>query len=257
MRTNVYITKELLIIVLISLLWVIPGCSAQETGTVKDSRDGKTYNTVKIGDQWWLAENLAYLPEVRPSSEPEFVFPQPEEVSTDKYYYVYDYQGTNVSEAKATDMYIARGVLYNFEAAQTACMAGWHLPSDEEWKTLEKYLGMNSSESDEGGKENSNNFRNSGEVGKKLKSISGWAEDGNGNNSSGFNALPGGSRLYYGEGFGRGEKDAIFWSSTKNESPDTWKPFAAWFRMLVSEHDGVWRSNTNPNGGYSIRCVKD
>jgi uncharacterized protein (TIGR02145 family) len=249
--------KKLVLIVLASLLWVVHG-SAQETGTVKDSRDGRTYKTVKIGDQWWIAENLGYLPEVSPSSEPEFVFPPSSDtLSTEKFYYVYDYQGTNISKAKATDIYIACGVLYNFEAATTACMAGWHLPSDEEWKVLEKYLGMNSSESDEGGKPDSNNWRNSGDVGKKLKSISGWIDDGNGNNSSGFIALPGSERYYYGEGFGHYGQDAIFWSSTKYESSDAWPPFAPWYRMLGYVSDGVWRGHTNRNGGFSIRCLKD
>ncbi len=122
------------------------------TGTFIDIRDGQEYKSVNIGSQIWMAENLRYLPEVSPSSEPEFVFPPSSDtLSTEKFYYVYDYQGTNISKAKATDIYIACGVLYNFEAAKTACMCGWHLPSDEEWKTLEKYLGMNSSESDEGG----------------------------------------------------------------------------------------------------------
>ena len=248
--------KELLIIVLASVLWAMNG-SAQETGTVKDSRDDKTYKTVKIGDQWWMAENLGYLTKVSPSSEPEFIFPQSsEEVSTEQFYYVYDYQGTNISKAKATDIYIAFGVLYNFEAAKTACMAGWHLPSDEEWKALEKYLGMNSSELGRY-KSNRNNVRNSGYVGKKLKSISGWIDDGNGNNSSGFNALPGGTRLYYGEGFDRYGQDAIFWSSSINESRKAWSPFSPWYRMIYDISDGVWRGHTNRNGGYSIRCLED
>jgi uncharacterized protein (TIGR02145 family) len=103
------------------------------------------------------------------------------------------YEGSGVQEAKATDNYRKYGVLYNFEAAKTACPTGWHLPTDEEWKTLEKQLGMSSSDADNAG------LRLSGEVGKKLKSKSGWQSEGHGDNSSGFTALPGGNRTnYYG-----------------------------------------------------------
>ena len=71
-----------------------------------------------------MAENLRYLPEIG------------------KGYYVYDYQGDSVNEAKETQNYKNFGVLYNMSAAQNACPAGWHIPSDEEWKELERYLGM-------------------------------------------------------------------------------------------------------------------
>jgi hypothetical protein len=92
-----------------------------------DKRDGHEYKWVKIGNQTWMAENLAYLPEVCP----------PEEECG---YYVYDYRGISVQEAGQEQNYNDRGVLYNFKAASTACPPGWHLPTDEEWKILEYFL---------------------------------------------------------------------------------------------------------------------
>ncbi|HPJ60225.1 MAG TPA: FISUMP domain-containing protein, partial [Bacteroidales bacterium] len=70
--------------------------------------DGKNYPVVTLGSQIWMAENLAYLPAVSPSSIGS---------DTEKHYYVYDYQGTNVNEAKATVNYLTYGVLYNWPAA--------------------------------------------------------------------------------------------------------------------------------------------
>jgi uncharacterized protein (TIGR02145 family) len=104
---------------------------AGETGTFTDSRDGNTYKWVKIGDQVWMAENLAYLPEVSPPSEYS---------DTEPCYYVYGYEGTNVSEAKTTYNYKTYGVLYNYLAALTACPNGWHIPTIEEKHQLVNYL---------------------------------------------------------------------------------------------------------------------
>jgi len=53
------------------------------------------------------------------------------------HYYVYGYEGTNISEAKATANFINFGVLYNWPAAISSCPDGWHLPSDQEFKILE------------------------------------------------------------------------------------------------------------------------
>jgi len=70
-------------------------------------------------------------------------------------------------------------------AAKEACPDGWHLPSDEEWKKLELHIGLSPSEVDK------YNFRGTDE-GQKLKSTTGWALNGNGNNETLFTALPGG-----------------------------------------------------------------
>jgi hypothetical protein len=65
---------------------------------------GYAYSTVQIGDHCWFSENYRYLPEVSPSSEGS---------ETSPYYYVYDYQGTDVTAAKSTENYETYGVLYN------------------------------------------------------------------------------------------------------------------------------------------------
>jgi uncharacterized protein (TIGR02145 family) len=151
---------------------------------VYDARDGNAYKTVKIGNQIWLAENLKYLPSVvGPGTGSE----------TTPYYYVYGYDGTNVTDAKATSNYTTYGVLYNWPAAmagsassnanpsgvQGVCPAGWHLPSDAEWTELTDYLGGKSV------------------AGGKLKETgtTHWASPNTGaTNETGFTALPGGYR---------------------------------------------------------------
>lgn len=204
-------------------------------GTYTDSRDGHTYNYITIGSQTWMAENLAYLPSVSPMSAGS---------TADPNYYVFNYEGTNVSEAKANPNYAVYGALYNWEASIVSCPMGWHLPSDEEWKIFENYLGMSQSELD------LIDIRNSGIVGKKLKSISGWFDNGNGDNSSGFDALPASCHYFTGEkttiGF-----NALFWSET---AYDEW---AAWFRSLSNDNNGVFRGYFYKSNGYSVRCLQN
>lgn len=97
--------------------------------------EGYLYSTVWIGSQCWFSENCRYLPEVSPSSESG--------VYTDPYYYVYGYQGSIVSEAKATENYETYGVLYNWSAVMTEgiCPSGWHIPTDEDFIDLTTFLG--------------------------------------------------------------------------------------------------------------------
>ena len=199
--------------------------------------DGKNYSIVKIGIQTWMAENLAYLLAVSPSSEGS---------NTDSYYYVYGYEGTTVSEAKATANYTTYGVLYNWPAALTACPAGWHLPSDAEWKVLEKNLGMTNSDADASG------WRYTGTVGGKLKETgtSHWYSPNTGaTNSSGFTALPGGNS--YSGGFGSLGFYADFWSASEGGAS------RAWFRILYYSTDGVTRGGSGRYSGFSVRCLQN
>ena len=224
--------------ILIRLLLILPilGCSEKEPlpivyGTFKDSRDQHEYKSVIIGTQTWMAENLAYLPYVSEQSEGDWYEPD-----TTKYYFVMDYFGSDVSDAKSLNTYETFGVYYSKGASLSACPAGWHLPSLDEWRILEDYLGS--------------------DPGYKLKSIVGWDYHGNGNNSYGFNARPGGKRLYalHGGGwFDDKNLAAWFWSSTSETDEHNYTRETA---HLTFRNDGLYLSFASPGDALSIRCVK-
>jgi uncharacterized protein (TIGR02145 family) len=185
--------------------------------------EGYNYSTVQIGEQCWFAENCRYLPEVSPSSEGS---------ETEPFYYVYAYQATDVEEAKATYNYGTYGALYNWPAVMTEgiCPSGWHIPSDEEFTQLTDFLGgLNI-------------------AGDAMKSTSGWNDEGNGSNSSGFTGLPGGFR--YSGGFNSSGHYGSWWSASESGS-------ASWRRELHKYYDGVLRLIDNRSSGFSARCVRD
>lgn len=208
------------------------------SATFKDLRDNHQYKTIHIGNRIWMAENLAYLPEVSlPTSGS----------NTTPHYYVNGYRGASIVEARKTASFTQYGVLYNWPAASDACPDGWHLPTDDEWKELELALGMTSSEINKKGP------RGNG-LGMALKSTSGWVI--NGNNLSGFTALPAGYCYINAQ---EGESDPItifgvnlgvWWSETSaaNES--------AWYRAVYDTEQGIVRSMEKRINGLSVRCVK-
>jgi len=206
-----------------------------EGGRFMDTRDSTIYKFVQIGTQVWMAENLSYLPSVC----------GPDQGSNyDPLYYVYGFNGTDLSLAKTDDLYERLGVLYNWEAVQSACPIGWHLPSDEEWNNLELFLGMESSELDDIG------WRDSGKVGKKLKKISGWKDNGNGIDSYGFNGTGGGCRFIDGL-FYHIDVCGDYWTSTPSG------PSLIWGRGLGNDSDGMLREVVTKVWGVSVRCIKD
>ena len=210
--------------------------------------DGKNYAVVKIGAQTWMAENLAWLPAVSPSSK-----------GSDSLmcYYVYNYEDSLVPAAKNSANYKTYGVLYNWPAAmnmvgkvapvketiKAVCPTGWHLPADGEWKILEQGLGMSQTDAD------TLYWRISGDVGNKLKSSMSWAADGNGVNASGFTALPGGYRNIHG-GFWNEGNATLFWTSSVIDS-------TSWYRSLSAGDSGVYRISTYRSHGLSVRCIKN
>jgi len=196
--------------------------------------DGYDYSTVQIGDQCWFAENCRYLPEVSPSSEGS---------ETEPYYYVYDYEGTDVAAAQTTDNYATYGVLYNWPAVMEPgiCPSGWHIPTDLEWQTMEMALGMSASAA------SSTGWRGT-DQGSQMKSTTGWNNGGNGTNSSGFNGYPGGFR--YSGGFGSNGNYGGWWSASESGS-------YSWLRVLTYGNDNVLRDSYSRNNGFSARCVRD
>lgn len=205
-----------------------------DSGTFVDSRDGHVYKWVRIGDQIWMAENLAYLPVVYPPVSGSKAEPR---------YYIYDYTGSDVTAGKQNDNYTNFGVLYNWSAAKAASPPDWHLPSDEEWKQLEMALGMTADQVKQIG------WRGN-EQGTLMKSTRAWDKNGNGTNTSGFSAFPGGYRGISGS-FGNIGIGGYWWSATESKL-DT-----AWYRVLHSSNGNVSRYFFNTEYGFSVRCVKD
>jgi uncharacterized protein (TIGR02145 family) len=197
-----------------------------------DERDGHIYKYIKIGKQVWMAENLAWLPEVSPPTA------QSEE---DNRYYVYGYESDSVEEARTLENYTTYGVLYNQSAAGQACPSGWHLPTDDEWKDLEMALGMTPAQANE-------KYASRGNVAGKLKEAgtAHWMSPNEGaTNSTGFTALPGGILFGYYEYDLLGEK-ACFWT-------------ASWSVGRILHHDevGITAAYWVIQQGFSVRCVRD
>lgn len=178
---------------------------ASPSDSFVDTRDGKGYKTVKIGNQVWMAENLAYKP---PTGK----------------YWAYDNDTKNAA---------TYGYLYDWETAMKVCPSGWHLPSDAEWTTLTNYLG------------------GLDVAGKKMKSRTGWENNGNGTDESGFSGLPGGYRQFQWPFLSIGS-DGYWWSSTETNSTN------AWLRNLYYYSRSAYnRYEDNKTNGVSVRCLRD
>jgi uncharacterized protein (TIGR02145 family) len=216
----------------------LAGLKAQ---TVTDSRDGNIYQTVTIGTQVWMAENLKYLPSVVGPDTGSYTTPC---------YYVYGYNDTVIADAKATANYTTYGVLYNWPAAmngqasstsnpsgvQGVCPTGWHLPSDDEWTQLTDYLG-------------------GAEVaGGKLKETgtTHWLSPNTGaTNETGFTALPGGFRSDHGAFYGIGDHGR-WWNATPGVLPDNRRT-----RSVHYDGSSVDHMDDAKAVGFSVRCVND
>ncbi len=211
-----------------------------ETGTMTD-QDGNVYQTIKIGNQWWMAENLKVthyrngdaIPNVTGGSE--WV-----SLSTGAYC-AYDNNNGNVS---------TYGLLYNRYAVDDSrgiAPEGWHVPSDEEWKELEIYLGMSQSEADAAG------FRGTDEGGKLKETGTShwWSPNTGATNESGFTALPGGYRSYDDGSFGALSVTGYWLSSTEYSSTD------AWIHYITYYFSAVGRDYGDKRNGSSVRLVRD
>ena len=214
-----------------------------------DERDGNSYCTITIGNQVWMAENLRYLPSVYRSNQESY---------TESRYYVYDYQGNNVEEAKSTYNYNEYGVLYNNIAAQNACPAGWHLPSDSEWTELEIYLENNGYNFDNY-IDSDNDRETHNVIGKSMASQTNWtvSDISNSpgrlqqkNNSSGFNGKPAGWKHLYGR-FKHINESAAWWATGYYTNGNGWD------RYLYFSRAHCTRSHNNKHIGLSIRCIQD
>ena len=238
-----YLNSFVLTIALfVSLLF--SGCQEEETpvrvietSTVTDV-DGNVYKTVKIGNQWWMAENLAAT-RFNDGSSLDF----------------YDLNDANELWASALDPSYTVindsifGYLYNFNAVENVkniAPEGWHVPTDEDWKILEREIGMSMSES------NALGWRGSHEANKLVARYSqGWPSGAAlfGTDEFGFNAKSGSCRLFNGEINYQG--NTAFWWTASTDGNE------GWYRYIDANQTRIFRQHTYKGYGMSIRCVKN
>ena len=191
--------------------------------------DDTTVQEVKIGNQVWMIENLDVenfrngdlIPQAKTAEEWENAGKNNEPA-----WCYYDNDESNAAKY---------GKLYNWYAVNDPrglAPEGYHIPSNTELTELTDSLGHENV------------------AGTKMKSISGWYESGNGNNSSGFSALPGGYRYINGS-FSDLAKVGNWWSATEVDTSN------AVSRFLNYYNTDAFNYNSDKKNGFSVRCMKD
>ena len=192
---------------------------------------GKTYKTVKIGEQIWMTENLNI--EVEGS-----VCYEGKPANCDKYGRLYTWAAAMDIDAKYNDQAWGGSDVKH----QGICPSGWHIPSYSDWYELEKYIE----------KENDCWLCSA----TYLKSASGWntvVKPGNGNDKYGFSALPSG---YFSHGSYSGvNSEGVWWGSGESDGEE-YENMAEYWSMVFSV-EIVWFGHYEKDYLLSVRCVRD
>ena len=218
-------------------------CGNSTYGKVDDV-DNNTYNTVKIGTQCWMKENMRTTK--YPNGSAITRGPTTTWSASDLSYYGCPPNTDNNAEDCAAVSTL--GYMYQWSAAmnntttagaQGICPSGWHIPTDGEQNTLDQYLKTGTCDANRSG------LWDCDPAGTKLSSYT-----LNGTNSSGFSGLLAGYRNTASPWFyGRGTY-TYFWSSAQSGSN-------AWYRLLYSSYSTVYRNANTKAYGFSVRCLKD
>ena len=189
---------------------------------------------IKIGTQTWTSKNLDVSTYRNGDPIPEVQDKETWAILTTGAWCYYQNKTANGTKY---------GKLYNFYAVKDPrglAPKGYHIPSDAEWDILFDYLGGDTI------------------AGAKTKSRSGWKDNGNGTNTSGFNALPGGFRINVGTVepyiyavFAYVGANGYWWSSSEDNASN------AWSRNLLSDYHNLDSDSSIGQNGYSVRCIKD
>ncbi len=200
--------------------------------------DGNVYEIVTIGSQTWMKENLRVTHYRNGDSIPHV---------TENSAWLGAASGAYCNYDNSPDNVATYGRLYNgfiLEDSRGVAPAGWHMPTDDEWLILERYLGMTNSQSIQNG------WRGTTEGGK-LKAQALWTSPNEGaTNSSGFTALPAGLRYSNGS-FQSLSSHTGYWTATLSGSE------FAYARTLSYDTAAVYRAGYDKRHGLSIRCIRD
>ena len=205
-----------------------------------DSRDGKEYNTVLIGNQCWMRENLNIGTMINGSNN------QTDNGSIEKY--CYDDDASNCDTYGGLYQWNEMMQYVTTEGVQGICPDGWHIPTDTEWKILEGELGMSTSDANITGWRG--NTQGSMLAGNGYLWIDGSMDSNADFTKSGFTGLPAGYRGTNGSFSGLTD-NADFWSSSEDGGT------GAWDRYLYYIYAKVRRLSFNKAFGFSVRCLRD
>ncbi len=207
------------------LMILLNGCNSK---SVKDI-DGNLYKTVKLGSQVWMAENLKTT---KLNDGTKIAMISDNDTWANSTTPAYSWYNNDSVDYKKT-----YGALYNWYAVNTnkLCPTGWHVPSDEEWLTMFRYL------------------KDPKSTGGKMKEAgtAHWKKPNEGaTNESGFTALPGGYRSYAGVSNYIGIY-AYWWTTTEYNSS------TVLFYNIRYKFSTVFKYRSEKNCGFSVRCVMD
>jgi uncharacterized protein (TIGR02145 family) len=223
----------------------------QPTTTVTDI-DGNTYDYLNYGDQVWTVENAEMVTYRDGTEIPQITDPTEWENLTTGAWCYYDNDPT---KGKLYNWYAVAGIHDNDLNTPNKELApeGWHVPSDEEWTTLENYLIANGY--------NYDGTTTGNKIAKAMASTSGWNSSENGgvvgndqtlNNSSGFNAFPKGGLGNLGYSGSSEGYLAIFWCFDENTDMVNIN------NRTLSFQNNTLLTYSNPNwNGFSVRFVRD
>lgn len=218
---------------------------AMNTGTTVTDIDGNVYHTVTIGTQTWMVENLKTTRYRNGDVIGTTTASIPND-ATSKYQWAYGNNEANVAKY---------GRLYTWYAAtdtRNIAPAGWHVPTDAEWTTLQNYLIANGYNYD------GTTIYN--KIAKSLAATTGWNFDtGSGtigndltkNNSSGFGAFPGGYYSSFSIAFLNVGVGGRWWSLTEQSTT------TSWHRNLYCTNSDLGRVEIKKSYGLSVRCLRD
>ncbi len=229
-----------------TLISIVPTASSTQTFNfvAATDNDGNNYTTVTIGTQVWMVENLKVTTYNDGTAIPNVTDATAWAALTTGAYC--DYSNLAANGAKY-------GHLYNWYAVNTGKLApaGWHVPTDAEWTTLQNYLIANGYNYDATTTDN--------KIAKPLAATTDWkittttgviGNDLTLNNSTGFSALPGGYRG--GTGWFNNLGDYGIWWSATEYSTDY-----AWIRYLSYRNADLFSYGDDEQRGFSVRCVRD
>ncbi len=217
------------------------------SGTVTDV-DGNVYQTVKIGNQEWTTENLR----TTKYNDGSPISNITSKITWDSCFYTLTEAYCYYSNTTNSDSIKKLGALYNWFAVNTGRLApaGWHVPTDAEWDTLQNYLIANGYNWDETTTEN--------KIAKSMAAKTDWKSSSEGaigndlakNNRSGFSALPGGARDPDND-FNGQDSNGYWWSATDGGACATWS------RSLRFDFEDLHRPFSAKSCGFSLRLVRD